>query len=160
MRTFDATGALLTTFHVAPDNRGSARIDLANDSCTLFYTSQGPNVKRFGVCSDRQLQDFNTAPIPGGYTGTLRILPDGGVLVATANEITHLSSAGALVGTYDLPGEPELWYGLDLVGDGTFWASNYGSSDVCRFDLATGALLACFNSGTPTTTVKDVLVKH
>ena len=108
MRTFDATGALLTTFHVAPDNRGSARIDLANDSCTLFYTSQGPNVKRFGVCSDRQLQDFNTAPIPGGYTGTLRILPDGGVLVATANEITRLSSAGVRFGHWRAPGVLQL----------------------------------------------------
>jgi len=108
VRTFDATGALLTTFHVAPDNRGSARIDLANDSCTLFYTSQGPNVKRFGVCSDRQLQDFNTAPIPGGYTGTLRILPDGGVLVATANEITRLSSAGVRFGRWRAPGVLQL----------------------------------------------------
>ena len=74
--------------------------------------------------------------------------------------IARLDSGGRLVRTYDLAGEPDLWIGLDLVGDGTFWASNYGSSDVTRFDLATGAPLATINTGTPTTTVKDVLVKH
>ncbi len=160
IRLLDGSGAQRTVFDVAPDNRGSARIDLAGDGCTMFYTSQGPNVKRFDVCSNRQLPDFNAAPIASGYTGSLRILPDGGVLVATANDITRLDSGGRLVLTYDLPDEPDLFIGLDLVGDGTFWASNYGSSDVCRFDLASGALLARFNTGTPTTTIKDVLVKH
>ncbi len=156
----DGSGAQMTAFDVAPDNRGSARIDLAGDGCTMFYTSQGPNVKRFDVCSNLQLSNFNAAPIASGYTGSLRVLPDGGVLVATANDITRLDSGGRLVQTYDLPDEPDLFIGLDLVGDGTFWASNYGSSDVCRFDLASGALLARFNTGTPTTTIKDVLVNH
>jgi len=160
IRRLDGSGAQRAAFDVAPDNRGSARIDLASDGCTMFYTSQGPNVKRFDVCSNRQLPNFNAAPIASGYGGSLRILPDGGVLVATSNDIARLDSGGRLVRTYDLTGEPDLWIGLDLVGDGTFWASNYGSSDVVRFDLATGASLATINAGTPTTTVKDVLVKH
>ena len=160
IRQLDASGVFRTAFDVAPDLRGSARIDLASDGCTMFYTSQGPNVKRFDVCSNRQLPDFNAAPIASGYAGSLRILPDGGVLVATSNDIARLDSGGRLVRTYDVAGEPDLWIGLDLVGDGTFWASNYGSSDVTRFDLATGAPLATINTGTPTTTVKDVLVKH
>ncbi len=160
IRTFDLSGAFWTAFDVAPDARGSSRIDLASDGCTMFYTSQGPNVRRFDVCSNRQLPNFNAAPIASGYAGSLRILPDGGVLVATANNVARLDSGGRLLQIYDLPGEPDLWIGLDLVGDGTFWASNYGSSDVCRFDQATGALLGCLNTGTPTTTVKDVLVKR
>ncbi len=160
IRAFDGSGIYLASFDVAPESRGSARIDLASDGCTMFYTSQGPSVKRFDVCSNRQLANFNAAPIPGGYTGALRVLPDGGVLVATASMIARLSAAGALVQTYDVPGEPDLWIGLDLAGDGTFWASNYGSSNVVRFDLATGTVLAGFNTGTPTTTIKDVLVKR
>src|SRR3989442_168799 len=160
IRQLDASGVFRTAFDVAPDLRGSARIDLASDGCTMFYTSQGPNVKRFDVCSNRQLPDFNAAPIASGYAGSLRILPDGGVLVATSNDIARLDSGGRLVRTYDVAGEPDLWIGLDLVGDGTFWASNYGSSDVTRFDLATGAPLATINTGTPTTTGKDVLAKH
>ncbi|OLC54653.1 MAG: hypothetical protein AUH92_03605 [Acidobacteria bacterium 13_1_40CM_4_69_4] len=160
IRQLDGSGVLRASFDVAPDNRGSARIDLASDGCTMFYTSQGPNVKRFDVCSNRQLPNFNVAPVASGYTGSLRILPDGGVLVATASNIARLDSGGRLVQTYDLPDEPDLFIGLDLVGDGTFWASNYGSSDVCKFDLASGALLARFNTGTPTTTIKDVLIKR
>ncbi|MBI4169199.1 MAG: hypothetical protein HY510_04600 [Acidobacteria bacterium] len=160
IRQLDLSGAFRTAYDVAAENRGSARIDLAADGCTLFYTSQGPNVKRYDLCSRRQLPDFNVAPVPGGYTGSLRILPDGGLIVATASDVTRLDSAGRAVRTYDLADEPDLWIGLDLAGDGTFWAANYGSSDVCRFDLSTGALLGRFNTGTPTTTVKDVLVKR
>ncbi len=155
---FDAFGALLQAFPVAWDNRGSARIDLAADGCTMFYTSQGPNVKRYDVCAGQQLPDFNTTPSPSGETYGLRVLPDGDVLVAMNTLIGRLDASGNLVQTYNVPGEPELWQGLDLVGDGAFWASNYGSSNVYRFDIATGAVLGAFNAGTPTTTVKDVLV--
>ena len=157
---FDAAGAPLASFDVAPDSRGSARIELAPDGCTMYYTSQGPNVKRFDVCAGRQLPDFNTAPLPGGVSYTLRVLPDGGILVAIAASIARLDARGVLVRTYDVPGEPELWFGLDLAGDGTFWASNYGSSNIVHFDLSTGTVLGAFNTGTPTTTVKDVLVRR
>lgn len=157
---FDASGAPRAAFDVAPDSRGSARIDLAADGCTMFYTSQGPNVKRYDVCSGRQLPNFNAAPIPGGMAHALRILPDGGVLVAALYTIVRLNSAGVAVQSYDLPGEQELWMGLELAGDGTFWASNYGTSDLVRFDIASGVALSSFNTGTPTNTVKDVLVRR
>ena len=51
---------------VAPDSRGSAWIDLAGDGCTLLYTSRGPNVKRFDVCTKSQRPDFNVDLLPGG----------------------------------------------------------------------------------------------
>jgi sugar lactone lactonase YvrE len=156
----DATGALVRRYDVAPDPRGAARIDLAGDGCTLFYTTQGPHLKRFDLCAAAQLPDFDAAPLPDGYGGAVRLLPDGGALVATGGSIARLDAAGVLVRTYDVAGSPDLWIGLDLAGDGTFWASNYGSSDLCRFDLASGAVLRCFNTGTPTTTVKDVLIRH
>lgn len=157
---FNALGGFQTAFDVAPDNRGSARIDLASDGCTMFYTSQGFNVKRFNVCSNLQLPDFNTAPIPSGEAWGLRTLPDGGVLVACRTMIARLNAAGDLVQTYDVPSELRLWQGLDLGGDGTFWASNFGSSKVYRFDIATGDVLWSFNTGAPTNTVEDVLVKR
>lgn len=159
---FNAFGIFQVAFDVAPDNRGAARIDLASDGCTMFYTSQGPNVKRFNVCTNQQLPDFNIGPVTAGddYTYALRILPDGGVLVASISMIARLDAAGTLIQTYDVPGEQDLWLGLDLVGDGTFWASNYGSSNVYRFDIATGTVLASFHTWTPGGTVKDVLVKR
>lgn len=144
---------------VAPDNQGSFWIDLAADGCTIFYTSWGPNVKRFDGCARVQLPDFNGAPLPGGETQDLRVLPDGGVLVSSGQVIARLDASGVLVQTYEVPGESSPWAGLDLVGDGTFWAANYESSNVYRFDLATGAVLSSFNTGTPPHTAVGVSIK-
>jgi outer membrane protein assembly factor BamB len=164
----DCTGAILklsparrsTWYRVQPDNRGAFWIDLAGDGCTIFYTSWGPNVKRFDVCANRQLGDFNVAPLPGGEAHGLRVLPDGGVLVSSGAVIARLDSTGALIQTYRLwrMNESQYWAGLDLVGDGTFWAINYLSSNVIRFDLATGEALDGFNTGTAVQTAVDVAV--
>src|SRR2546428_12910860 len=159
------TGAILKVspgspsieYTVAAENAGSFWIDLAPDGCTIFYTSWGPDVKRFDVCTDTQLADFNRAPLPGGETHGLRVLPDGGVLVTRGAVVSRLDSTGALVQTYRVStGEPQYWAGVDLVGDGTFWAVNYLSSNVYKFDLTTGAVLARFTTGTPAQTVVDV----
>jgi len=163
----DCTGHILkfslgqpsTAYAVAAENRGSLWIDLASDGCTIFYTSFGPNVKRFNACINTQLADLNLAPLPGGLTAGLRILPDGGVLVASGTVIARLDATGALAQSYGvLTGEAVQWAGLDLVGDGTFWAVNQWSSNVYKFDLTTGAVLARFNTGTPPVTVNDVAI--
>lgn len=157
---FDATGAPLGAFDVAPDHRGAARIDLAPDGCTLYYTSQGPNVKRYDLCVRQQLADFNLQPLPGGIGYGLRLLPDGGVLVAAGESIVRLDAGGGVTRVYDVAGEPDLWFGLDLAGDGTFWISNYGSSNLYRIDLAGGLVLSRIATGAPTTALKDVLVRR
>jgi hypothetical protein len=154
---FDPSGTPLATYKPNAENRGTAWVDLASDGCTLFYTSQGSWVKRYDVCSDMQLADFNVVPL-ATIANQFHILPDGGVLVATNSAIIRLDASGQVIQSYTVPGEPSLWYGVALVGDGTFWASNYGSSDVVRFDLASGAVLSSFNTGTPTTTVKGLAV--
>ena len=165
----DCTGAILkispgeppVEYAVAAENRGSFWVDIAGDGCTIFYTSWGPNVKRFDVCTNTQLADFNLAPLPGNATQGLRLLPDGGVLVSSGAVIARLDSTGALVQTYSVStGEDQFWAGLDLVGDGTFWVVNYYSSNVYKFDLTTGAVLASFNTGTPSATVVDVNVSR
>jgi outer membrane protein assembly factor BamB len=148
-----------TAFAVQPELQGSFWIDLAPDQCTLFYTSVGPNVKRFDVCAGVQLPNFNVAPLPGGLTHDLRVLPDGGVLVASGEVIARLNASGALVQTYAVAGEPSHWTGVDLVGDGTFWAANYDSSNVHRFNLTSGVLVSSFNTGTPKNTAVGVAVK-
>ena len=152
-----AAGRPSVAYQVAAERRGSLWVDLASDGCTIFYTSLGPNVKRFDVCTTTQLPDFNLAPLPGGETHALHVLPDGGVLVSTGQVISRLDAAGALVQTYSVSGESQYWTGVDLVGDGTFWAVNYYASNVYKFDLATGAVLASFNAGPPVQTV-DVRV--
>ena len=92
-------------------------------------------------------------------TQDLRALPDGGVLVSSGEVIARLDASGTLVQTYGIPGEQSLWSGLDLVGDGTFWVGNYESSNVYRFDIASGAVRTGFNTLAPTHTVVGVRVK-
>lgn len=145
-------------YDVAPDFQGSFWIDLAGDGCTLFYTSFGPNVKRFDTCGNVQLADFNAAPLPGGYAQDLRILPDGGVLVSSGEVIVRLDAFGAIAQTYRGPRESTLWAGLDLGADDTFWAANYYSSNLYRFNLATGDIVQSFSAGTPPNTVVGVRI--
>ena len=139
-----------TEHQVAVENMGVFWMDLAPDNCTMFYTSVGPNVKRFDMCTATQLPDFNAGALPGAFTHDLRVLPDGGVLVANADVIARLDQYGALIRTYAVPGEGALWAGLDLAdNDTTFWAANYFSSNIHKFNLDDGAHLAGFNTGTP-----------
>ena len=149
-----------TELVVEVENAGVFWLDLAADGCTLFYTSWGPNVKRFDACIGLQLPDFNIAALPGADTQDLRVLPDGGVLVSNGDVITRLNAAGVVVQTYQGPPENTLWAGLDLVGDGTFWVANYFSSNVYRFNLASGAIVASFNTGTPSQSAVAVRVKR
>jgi Bacterial Ig domain len=161
------TGAILklvpgeppTALAAAPEAQGSFWVDLAADGCTIHYTSWGPNVKRYDGCADVQRPDFNVAPLPGGETQDLRVLPNGGLLVSSGDVIARLDASGALVQTYAVPGV-EFWAGLALVGDGTFWAGSYESSTVHRFDIATGNVLSSFHTGTPPHTVVGVDVKR
>jgi len=146
-------------FTVAPDNQGVFWMDLGPDQCTMFYTSYGPNVKRFDMCAGVQLPNFNAAPLPGGAAQDLRVLPDGGALVSSGEVVARLDASGSLIQTYRVPGEGTLWSGLDLVGTGAFWVGNYYSSNVYKFDLASGAVLASFNAGTPSNTVVGIRVK-
>lgn len=154
---FSGSGSPMADYDVGVDARGSSWIELATDGCTLLYTSSSPRVMRFNACAGLQLGDFATLP-DVGYG--LKVLADGGLLVADNSAIVRLDSGGSVVATYDAPGEPDLWLSVDLVGDGTFWASNYGSSDVVRFNLATGAVVGSFNTGTPSFTVKAVAVRR
>lgn len=151
-------GQAPVAYPVASENYGAFWIDLAPDGCTMFYTSWGRQVKRYDVCADVQLPDFNVAPLSND-THDLRVLPDGGLLVSSGELIARLDAGGVLVQTYAIPGESSAWVGLDLVGDGTFWVGNSETANVYRFDLTTGAVRQSFNTGTGTHSVIGVRVK-
>src|SRR5262249_2388506 len=70
-------------YNVAQDSRGAFWLELAPDNCTILYTSEGPNIKRFNVCTNTQLSNFNVASLSSTGTQGLRLLPDGGVLVSS-----------------------------------------------------------------------------
>jgi hypothetical protein len=137
---FDSTGAPVDSFDVATTARGTDWIDLAADQCTMFYTSEGTTVKRYDVCTDTQLTDFATG-LPGFAAFAFRLLPSGGLIVADSATIVRLNSTGSVIQSYDVAGE-NTWFALNLDPDGTsFWSSGFDTSDVYKFDIATGALL-------------------
>jgi sugar lactone lactonase YvrE len=146
---FSPSGSSLDSFTPATgEDRGTDWIDLAPDQCTLYYTSEGTSVRRFNVCTDQQLADLTTA-LPAGNGYAVKVLPDGGALVADSDAIVRLNAAGVVTQQYGtLVESPGFWFSLALDPDGTsFWAGNSVTGDVTRFDLATGSVLASFNTG-------------
>jgi hypothetical protein len=156
---YDASGTLVNTFAPAIEDRGTDWMDLTVDQTTLFYTSEGRLVKRFSVASNSQLANFAT--LPGGdppfRAFAVRLLAPGdgtgGLLVADKSDIKRLNGAGAVVQTYDAPGQ-EGWFALTLDPDGTsFWSASFDTSEVFKFDIASGTVLVQFNTGTGANTV-------
>jgi uncharacterized repeat protein (TIGR01451 family) len=149
---FNGSGNLLDTFTMATEDRGTDWIDLAADQCTLFYTSEGHLVKRFNVCTNKQLSDFASG-LGGSAAYALRLLPSGGALVADSQTIVRLDSGGNVIKSYDATGE-DSWFALNLDPDGTsFWSADFGTGDVKKFNIASGNVLESFNTGTGGDTV-------
>jgi WD40 repeat protein len=144
IRKFNSAGTLMNTFTVATQDRGTDWIDLAADQHTIFYTSAGSEIKRFDTLTNTQLADFSNV---GGTEYALRILSDGGVLVAHNANVLHFNSSGAIVQTCDIPGGSGL-LSLSLDPDGkSFWT---GSVDrvgtIFHVDLSNCAVLGQFDS--------------
>jgi len=142
---FDSAGNPLDFFDVPVGPRGSDWIDLAGDQCTMFYSSEGTDIRRYDVCTDTPLANFNTAPLPSS-SFALRILPGGGVLIASTSVAVRLDSAGNQVQTYTPSIPAGLLFALNLDPDGTsFWTADYTSGNVFKFDIASGTELLTFN---------------
>ena len=135
---FDPSGKQLASYAVTIEDQGADWIDLAADDCTLFYTSEGNKVMRYNVCGNRQLPDF-----AGGFHKALaiKLLPDGGVIVADNVDIHRTDITGKIIKTYDTDGN-DCWVALTLDPSGTsFYATNSCNSQVVQFDLDSGNVL-------------------
>ena len=142
---YDSAGNRLASYDVTRGPRGSDWIDLASDQKTMYYTSEGRYIYRYDVSTGTQLSNF--ADLGGGVAFALRILGDGGILVADQGDIKLLNSTGGLVRSYDVTGE-NSWFALNLDPDGTtFWSGNYVSGNFYAFDIATGTLLKTISTG-------------
>ncbi len=126
------------------ESRGTDWIELAADQHTLYYTSQGHAVKRYDLAAGAPLPDF-AGNLPGDAAGAVRILPDGGVLVADGLAIMRLNAAGRVEQFYKAP-DHKTWVALGVDPDGTsFWAGDHDTGSVCRFDLRGGTVIQSFN---------------
>ena len=154
---FDAYGNLFTGIAVQTEATGSDAIDLAADQCTMLYTSEGTSVLRFNVCTNQQLPPFAT-----GLQRALaiRILSDGGAVVANHANILRFDSNGRQIQTYDASGQ-DCWDALTLDRTpGSFWAADFCTSDIVRFEVGSGNQIEKFNSGTASNTVFGLAMKH
>jgi uncharacterized protein (TIGR03437 family) len=140
---FDSSGKPLAQYSVVIENRGTYHIVLDSDQCTMYYTSEGADVKRFNVCNNTQMSNFNNAPLPDLTEGAQQfvLLPGGGMLIADFSVIADLDASGNFVRAYGAS-SGNCWLGIALDSDGTsFWASDWCASSVTRFDLATGNVI-------------------
>lgn len=136
---FYPNGTLKNSFSPATENRGTDWNDLAADQCTMYYTSEGTHVKRFNVCTNTSMTDFNTAPLPGPFAFALRILPTGEVIVADSDRVILLNSSGGLEKTYAAPTDPgfDFLFALNIDPDGShFWTASYGGGKVYEYNFS------------------------
>ena len=146
MLEFNASGSPVATFSPATEGRGTDWVDLASDQCTMRYTSEGTSVKQFNVCTNTQLPDFATG-LPGSFAYELRQRPNGEVLVADSSQVIRLSSAGAVLQSYTIPGSTGNLFALNLDPNGTsFWTADLsGGGVVAQVDIASGAIQHSWN---------------
>jgi DNA-binding beta-propeller fold protein YncE len=143
VRKYDAAGNLLDSFDVQTGDRGSDWIDLAADQCTLYYSSEGPEIFRYNVCTQTQLTPLITTLPQPCYA--LRVLSDGGAIIACSSKALRIDAAGNVTKQYTDPSANNL-FAMNLDADGvTFWTANFGG-EVFRFNIETGALVSSFNS--------------
>ena len=147
IRKFNSAGTLLNTYTVTVGPRGTDWIDLAADQRTLFYTSEGGLIRRFDTVTNTQLADFANI---GGVSYAIRLLTDGGALVAHTTNVIRLNSLGAVTQTYNIPGGTAL-FALNLDPDGTtFWTGNINATGtVFHVRISDGAILGQFNTVAP-----------
>ena len=158
---FDSSGNRLAQYSVAVENRGSYHIALDPNQCTMYYTSAGPNVKRFDVCRNTQMPNFNSAPLSNQAQGAQEstLLPGGGMLVANFSVIAQLDASGNLVATYKTPAGDQCWLGSEPDPDGvSFWASNWCASSVTRFNIATGDAIESHVADNRAFMVKQIII--
>jgi Domain of unknown function DUF11 len=135
-------GSVAAFYNVDTEVKGSDRLDVASDQCTILYTSQGKAVKRFNACTNTQLSDFATG-LPGTEAFDVKILLTGGALVADSQSIVRLDASGARVQEYDPDGaQNNCWTALSLgTTTNDFWAGDRCSGNVYHLNLTTGQLM-------------------
>jgi hypothetical protein len=147
IREYDASGAFVKTVI----NTRVDFLDLAADQDTILYTQEGNSILRVSRSTGASLSNFTTGTATQAFA--LRILPDGTVLLADQVNVKRYNAAGVVIQTYDVAGE-DSWFSLNLDPNGTsFWAGNFNSANVYKFNIASGAVETSFNTGTGSQTL-------
>jgi hypothetical protein len=144
---FASNGAFIKT--IVPGVRVDF-FDIAADQDTILFGQEGDSVLTASISTGLQGPDFTTGTATQAFA--MRILPDGGLLLADRNNIKRYNSAGVVIGGYNVTGE-SFWFSLNLDPDGTsFWSGNPATANYYKFDADTGGnnshIAGPFNTGT------------
>jgi hypothetical protein len=153
---FNPSGVLLDSFVLPTGPRGTDWIDLASDQCTLFYTSEDTTVRRYNLCTRSALPAL-IALVPTVTDEpcyALRLRPNRELMVACQEEVYRISPQGVNLQTYTRQSigetDPQGLFALNLDPDGSsFWTAGGLSGYVYRVDIASGAVITSFLSGSP-----------
>ena len=139
----DANGVHLQTFNV---QSGTDWIDLAADQKTLIYSDESNTIRQWDVSADAALPNFTTGAYGSLYAK--RIRPNGDVMAASSTgNVYRFDASGALLQTY-ASGIGSV-FALNLDPDGTsFWTGSTGGTMIEEIDIATGAVLQNWSTGT------------
>jgi len=153
IREFDSSGTFIKTVI----NTNVDWFDIAADQDTILYTQEGTDIKRVSISTGMSLPNFATGTASRAFA--LRILPDGGVLLANNVNVQRYNALGVVTQTYNAMGEG-TWFSLNLDPNGTsFWAGDYGTSNFYEFDIASGTQQHKFTTGTPSNTLFGICLK-
>jgi hypothetical protein len=125
---------------------GIFAFDIAQDDVTMLYDLGTNSLFSYNIALGLQNPDL-TDSLPGTYSGDLRQLPDGTILLADGDRVVRLNSTtGAVIQTYQ-PAVFSFVLGLTLDGDGVdFWTDDSITGVVYKINIASGAIVTQFNT--------------
>lgn len=143
-------GRLLKTLMVPVGERGTDWIELDANQCTLYYTSEDSDVRRFDVCTEQALSHFATGLEEPCYA--VRQLPNRDLMITCRERIYRYDENGMFVREYTRGslGETDSngLYAIHLDPDGqTFWTGGVMSGRVVRARLDDGSVQTSFQTG-------------
>ena len=150
LRQVSASGRLLKTIKIPVGERAVDWLELDADQCTLYYSSEDTDVRRFNICTQLPMPHFASAL--AGPCFTMRQRSNGELLLACRNQIERFAQSGAPLSTYSLEslGETDAmgFFALTLDPDGSsFWTGGKNSGRVVKARIDTGAVLTSFLTG-------------
>ena len=132
--------------------------DIAADQDTIRYGQEGQDVKQVSISSGLPLPNFTTGTATQAFA--MRILADGGLLLADLLNVKRYNAAGVVTQTYDVTGE-DSWFALNLDPNGTsFWSGNINTANYYKINIGLGTVEAGpFNTGTGSNTLFGICLK-
>jgi len=145
-----ADGRVLKTLQLPVGERGTDWIELDANQCTLYYTSEDSDVRRFDVCTEAVMPHFAVGLEPRCYA--LRQLPNRDLMITCTNRIYRYDENGAFIREYTRESlgenDPGGLYAIQLDPDGqTFWTGGSLSGRVVRANLGDGSVVTSFDTG-------------